>query len=92
MKADRMAMLLATDRAEDWGQSKFYYFWHGHFHQERVSEVGRVRVECFQSPAARDAFTAGAGYRSGRSLSAITIHKDLGEIGRHKVNILEPIE
>ena len=87
MKPDRMAMMLATDRAQDWGQSKHYHVFFGHIHHETVMEIGPVRCESFQSPAARDGYNAGAGYRSGRSLSAITFHREKGEIGRHRVNI-----
>ena len=87
MKPDRMAMMLATDRAEDWGQTKHRSFFFGHIHHETAREVGPVRVESFSSPAARDAFNAGGGYRAGRALSAITYHRQDGEIGRHRVNV-----
>ena len=84
-KPDRAAMAMAVDRGEDWGQAPHRYIFTGHFHSERVTEVGNVRVETLQSPAARDAWNTASGYRSGRSLSAITFHKDRGEIGRHRV-------
>ncbi len=82
----QMAMMLATDRAEDWGQAKHRAFFFGHVHHESVLEVGPVRVESFGSPAARDAWNAAAGYRSGRALTAITFHREDGEIGRHRVS------
>jgi hypothetical protein len=90
MKPERMAMMLATDRAKDWGLSAFRYFFSGHIHHESATEVGDVRLESFQSPAARDAWNAASGYRAGRSLSAITYSPDQGEIGRHRVNIVAP--
>lgn len=89
MKADRMAMMLATDRAEDWGQTKHRHFMFGHIHHESVQEVGPVRVESFSSPAARDSWNAAAGFRSGRAMSAITYHREDGEVGRHRVNIMD---
>lgn len=87
MKPDRMAMMLAADRPVDWGETKHRSFFFGHVHHGSALEVGPVRVESFNTPAARDAYAAGAGYRSGRSLSAITFHAERGEIGRHRVNI-----
>ena len=84
-KPDRAAMAMAVDRGEDWGLAPHRYIFTGHFHSAKVTEVGNVRVETLQSPAARDAWNTESGYRSGRSLSAITFHKERGEIGRHRV-------
>jgi predicted phosphodiesterase len=90
MKPERMAMMMAADRPEDWGKTSFRYLYFGHIHRETASEIGPVRVESFSSPAAKDAWNAASGYRSGRALSAITHHREQGEIGRHRVNILAP--
>jgi hypothetical protein len=87
MKPDRMAMMLATDRAEDWGETIYRHFFFGHVHRESAMEAGPVRVESFNSPAAKDAYAAASGYRSGRALNAITFHRERGEICRHRVNI-----
>ncbi|KQO89443.1 metallophosphoesterase [Methylorubrum sp. SL192] len=87
MKPDRMAMMLATDRARDWGETDHRHFFFGHIHHETAKEVGPVRVESFTSPAARDAYAAAGGYRSNRSLNAVTFHREDGEVCRHRVNI-----
>ena len=87
MKADRMAMMLATDCARDWGETEHKHVFFGHVHHEQAKEVGPVRVESFNTPAAKDAWAAGGGYRSGRSMSAITFHREDGEMSRHRVNI-----
>ena len=87
MKPDRMAMILANDRPKDWGETVHRSFYFGHIHHETAKEVGNVRVESFSTPAAKDAYAAGGGYRSGRAMSAITFHAEDGEIGRHRVNI-----
>ena len=70
------------------GATKFRYAMTGHIHHKSAIETGGVIVESFQSPAARDAWHTAAGFRSGRSMSAITLHKDKGEIARQKVNIV----
>lgn len=87
MSADRMAMLLAADRPRDWGETDHRHFFFGHIHHETAKEVGPVRVESFSSPAAKDAYAAAGGYRSGRALNAVTFHAERGEICRHRVNI-----
>jgi metallophosphoesterase superfamily enzyme len=87
MKPDRMAMMMATDRAADWGQTKFRHLLYGHVHHESAKEVGPVRVESFSAPAAKDAYAAAGGWRSSRALNAITFHSERGEVCRHRVNI-----
>lgn len=87
MKPDRMAMMLAAERAEDWGASRFRRLFFGHVHHERKIEVPGAIVESFSAVAARDAYAAGGGYRSERALNAITFHRDRGEVSRHRVTI-----
>jgi hypothetical protein len=89
LKPVAMAMMLATDRAKDWGETEFRHFFFGHVHHESAKEVGPVRVESFNTPIARDGYAAAGGYRSGRSLSALTFHATRGEVGRHRCNILD---
>src|SRR5690606_12365272 len=79
-KMPDMPLIMAASRPEDWGASKFRHVFTGHIHHHSAIEQGGVIVESFQSPAARDAWHAASGYNSGRSLSAITFHKDHGEV------------
>lgn len=88
--AERMAMAMAVDCAEDWGKTQHPHIFAGHLHHEIMKEVAGVRVETLTSPAARDGWNSASGYRSSRALSAITFHNDEGEIGRHRVNIVAP--
>ena len=85
MKPDRMAMMLAADRPEDWGATAFKHVYFGHIHHETAIEIGPVRVESFNTIAAKDAHAHGGGWRSGQALNAITFHRERGEIGRHRV-------
>lgn len=87
MRADRMAMMMAADRPEDWGETWCRVMFSGHVHHEGGKEVGPVRVESLGTPAARDAYAQGAGFRSGRAMQAMTYHLVDGEIGRHRVNL-----
>jgi len=89
-KADRLAATMAAMRPADWGASAFRYFYTGHIHHETAKEIGGVKVESFQTLAAKDAHAVGEAYLSGQSLTAITLHRRTGEAGRHRVNILPP--
>lgn len=88
-KPEVMAMAMAVDRSIDWGTTSFRSMYCGHIHHITAKEIMGVVVESFASPAARDSYNSSHGYRAGRSMSAITHHSELGEIGRHKVAIFD---
>lgn len=87
LKPADMAMKMACEKPKEWGSTKYRWFLFGHIHHETLKEVGNVRCESFQTIAAKDAHAANSGYMSGRSMSAVTIHNERGEIGRHRVNL-----
>jgi hypothetical protein len=87
-KFEQMAMAMAVDRAEDWGQTSFRYYYSGHIHHKKGEEIMGVWVQSFRSPAAPDAYNSGSGYRSNRDLIAITMHRNRGQVGEHTVAIL----
>lgn len=86
-KPEAMPGVMAAERSADWGATVWRYIHHGHLHHKRAVEVMGVVAECFQTIAPKDAYHAGAGYVSGRSLTAITYHASRGESGRVMVNI-----
>jgi hypothetical protein len=86
MKPERMAMVMADDRPDYWGASKHRWMIFGHIHHETVKEIGSVRCESFRQPVPKDAYAHSHGYRAGSSMSSVTLHRDDGEIGRHKIN------
>ena len=86
-KFEVMVGAMAVDRAPEWGATVWRYHYSGHIHHRTAAEVMGVECESFGTPAARDAYAARHGYRSGRVMHAITHHKELGELSRHRVNI-----
>lgn len=86
MKPEEMAGAMAMECREDWGETDYRVFFHGHLHHLIVKEVLGVRVECFRTLAEPDAHHAGK-YGSGKSLTSITIHKTAGEDGRAIINL-----
>jgi hypothetical protein len=72
---------------KEWGESKHTFVWTGHVHHKNQEEYGGAIFESFNILAPPDAWHAGSGYSSSRSMSCIVLHKDFGEEGRLKVNI-----
>jgi hypothetical protein len=87
-KMKDLPLIMAARNPEAWGKSKFRHIYTGHIHNQTALETNGVTVESFQTPVAPDSWHVGMGYGAGRSVQAITHHKDLGEIIRNKVNIV----
>lgn len=79
--------VMAVDRAKDWGETKHRYFYTGHVHNQVVTELPGLICESFRTLAAQDAYAAGHGYRAGRDMRCLVLHKDHGEIERHRCDI-----
>jgi hypothetical protein len=79
--------IMAVDMAKEWGETLFRVWHCGHVHHKSADKEhpGGV-VETHRTMAGRDAWHA-ARYRAGRSLTAITYHKEFGEDGRKTVGL-----
>lgn len=91
VKIREMPSIMAHRRAEDWGATKHRYVHGFHLHhKERTATEGEgVITEIHQAPIPQDAWHFGSGYLSGRSIKAITYHRDFGEIGFARRVILD---
>jgi len=79
--------IMATDRAEDRGKTRHRYFYTGHVHTQNVAEYPGCIWESFKTIAAKDAWTAAKGYRSGRDMYCIVHHQDHGQVERRRVDV-----
>lgn len=86
-KHEQLMGVMACDRAQDWGETLYRYWYCGHLHHSLVKEFPGVTVEVFRTLAASDAHGAGHGYRAGRDMRAIVLHREYGEIERHRCDI-----
>lgn len=86
-KADRLPLVMATDRSAEWGETEFRYWLTGHIHHDSVKEYPGVKVESFRTLAAKDAYATWNGYRSLQDSKCIVFDKDEGEVERHTVNV-----
>lgn len=86
-KPDQLLGVMASDRAEDWGQTTYRYWYTGHVHHQSVREYPGVMCESFRTLAPKDAYAASHGYRAGRDMKLIVHHREFGEIERHRVDV-----
>lgn len=86
LKPEQMAGAMAMECREDWGETLYRLFLHGHLHHRRVIEILGVSVECMRTIAEVDHHHSGK-YGSGKSLTSITIHRTAGEDGRVQINL-----
>lgn len=87
IKAEQLPLIMATDRPKEWSESKHRMWICGHVHHLSRKEYQGVSVETFRTLAGRDAWSASMGYRAGRDMNAIVLHKDFGEVARHTVSV-----
>jgi hypothetical protein len=78
-KPQALPGIMATDRPEDWGATEFRVFHRGHVHHDDEKEYPGCKVQSHETLAAKDAWHAGAGYRSGRSMKCMVYHRKYGE-------------
>lgn len=84
MKPERFAQAIPAYWPKEWGRTEHRYALLGHVHHtSRAAGEGMgVTWETFPTMAAKDAYARNAGFTSTRSMTAITYHKEEGEIGR----------
>jgi hypothetical protein len=87
IKGPDMLPLMAADKPEEWGETKHRMWFVGHVHHQDLKEYRGGTVEYFRTLAARDAWHAGQGYRAGRDMRLIVLHREHGEIERHRADI-----
>jgi hypothetical protein len=84
----QLAHVMATDFAEDWGETEYRYIDIGHIHHNMVlKEHPGVSVESFNTLAAKDKWATDGGYRSRQSITIIDRSRTYGEVGRRVLPI-----
>ena len=82
-----LSLVMATEKIEDWGCTKFHYWYTGHIHQEKVTEFPGCKVESFKTISGKDAWTNSKGFLSKRGMCSIIIDPKNGECERYNLNI-----
>jgi len=79
-------LIIATDEPDLWAGAKHRYIWTGHIHHDQAKDFHGCKWESFRILPPVDAYAAQHGYRSGRDMKLIVLHKEHGEVARHIVN------
>ena len=79
-------LIIATDEPDKWAAASFRFIWTGHIHHDFAKDFHGCKWESFRILPPPDAYAAQHGYRSGRDMKCITLHKEFGEVARHIVN------
>ena len=86
VKPQEMESIMSCDRPEEWGRSKYRYWYMGHIHHSRKWEFRGCVVESFRTLAGKDAWHSAAGYRSQSDMTKILLHREFGEVGRYTID------
>jgi len=88
-KAEKLPLVMATDKPKEWGDSKFRYWLTGHIHHDSRKEYSGCSVESFRTLASKDSYAYSGGYRAGQDSKALVVHKQYGEVERHTINVAQ---
>jgi hypothetical protein len=86
-KPEKLAQTMPADQPELWGKTKFRYWITGHVHNRTQVELPGVMWETFRTLASRDAWAQAQGYRAGRDMTSIIMHREFGEVARHRFDV-----
>lgn len=84
-KNDQLPILFAAQFPKVWGTTAKRYCHTGHRHHVEEKEHSGMTVIQHPTLAARDAYAARGGWIADRSLTAITYHRDFGQVARTTV-------
>lgn len=87
-KPESLPLVMAEDRREDWGASKYRQWIIGHFHHPQLigKGYGSTKVEGFNTLAANNKHHHDSGYRGPRTITGI-VYDEHGEKERHTRNV-----
>lgn len=91
VKLNQLPTIMAHRQAEMWGRTKFRYGhgFHVHHKDKIATEGNGVICETHQAPIPQDGWHFGSGFLSGRSVKAITYHREFGYFGEVSEPILD---
>lgn len=84
-KPDKLPSIMAADRSEAWGRTKFHHWITGHIHSDSRKDFPSCVWESMRVLAPVDGWAAKQGYRGYRDMKAIIFHREHGEVSRHTV-------
>jgi len=80
-KNDQLPLLFASQFPKIWGETTKRYVHSGHRHHKEIKEHSGMVVHQHPTLAARDAYAARGGWMGEREATAITYHREYGQVG-----------
>lgn len=84
-KPERMVHFIADEFAAIWGKTRYRHLFTGHKHHMNSQDIGGCLHEQLRALTARDAYAASHAYTARAQLSAVTYHRERGEVFRARV-------
>lgn len=82
----RMYEAITRNLSQEWGSCPYRFGWTGHYHHEKAAEVGGMKFQQWGVLPPEDAWSAGAGFSSERTMSCVVLHKEAGRDAVIEVN------
>lgn len=82
---DQLPMLFAAQYPKIWGDTTKRYAHMGHQHHVHEKEYSGMLITQHSTLAARDSYAAQGGWMSERQVTAITYHRDWGQVARNTI-------
>jgi hypothetical protein len=82
-KWDKLANVMVTDYAKDFGETTYRYIDTGHIHHNQLrNEFAGIVIESFNQLAGADKYAHDYGYRARKAITCVIRSKTYGEVGR----------
>jgi hypothetical protein len=79
--------VMASDVRALWGQADYCVWFVGHVHHKDIKEYAGCTVEYLGTLAGPDRYSHHAGFRSRRTLEAVSFHREDAEVERHTCSL-----
>ncbi len=81
-KEENLPLTMADEAPEEWGQTKFRYWYLGHIHHKKSKEYGSVCVEYLRSPSPPDSWHDKNQYLNTQAMEGFIHSYDKGQVAR----------
>jgi hypothetical protein len=81
-KAERLVLHAADAWPDIWGRTRHRYYFTGHLHHTRVTDIGGMQHEQLRAATKKDQYAVSHSYTAHSQLQAITYHREKGESSR----------
>ena len=82
IKPDNLPLIMAEENPQEWGETKFRFWYTHHIHSKQSKDYGSVCVESLRSPSVPDAWHDRSGYLNTQALEGFIHSFDRGQVAR----------